>query len=133
MEKNYTGYENCLRIYNVINDARAKYKESYMINYGKTPAIDYCLNLKENNYQGYLPSIGQLKIMSDNIHIINYIFKYLNFQEINWGTNYWWASIEHSDKFAWPLTVNTISNTYSKYYEFKIFPLFAHMKNVTNL
>ncbi|WQJ53369.1 MAG: hypothetical protein [Wendovervirus sonii] len=64
-EKDYSGYENCLRIHDIASKEPEKY--------GKIPAINYCLKKKVNSYQGYLPSMGQLRIMSDNIYDKLYI------------------------------------------------------------
>ncbi|WQJ53366.1 MAG: hypothetical protein [Wendovervirus sonii] len=125
-EKDYSGYETCLRIYNIVQ------KETDT--YGKIPAIDYCLNLNNiNGYQGYLPSIGQLKILSDNIDIINYIFKYLNLKKINvlnFAYDFWQSSTEYNYHRSWYLSHGM--SCYGRYKistNFYIFPLFAVKKN----
>ena len=123
-EKDYTGYETCLRIYDAVSKKPKKY--------GKTPAIDYCLNLNDiNGYQGYLPSIGQLRIMSDNIDMINYIFKYLNLNEIeDFNDDWWWSSTEYNYDFSWILGNGSPYYTGIKVTNyFRIFPLFAVKKN----
>ena len=132
-EKDYSGYENCLRIQDIVSKEPEKY--------GKIPAIDYCLNLKVNDYQGYLPSLGQLKLMSDNIDMINYIFKYLKINYIfkylnlrkieDLNDDYWWSSNESSYCTSWRLSNGrTIYKGYNKFrYHFRIFPLFAIKKN----
>ncbi|WQJ53238.1 MAG: hypothetical protein [Wendovervirus sonii] len=122
-EKDYSGYENCLRIYNIVSKD--------LKTYGEIPAIGYCLNYKVNDYQGYLPSMGQLRILSDNIDMINYIFKYLKLNEIkDFNDDWWWSSTEYNDCNSWYLRNNdrTCSNT-KVYYCLRIFPLFAVKKN----
>jgi len=39
------------------------------------PAIEYCIDLNINGHNGYLPSIGQLEIITDCIDLINFVFK----------------------------------------------------------
>ncbi|WQJ53231.1 MAG: hypothetical protein [Wendovervirus sonii] len=119
-EKDYSGYENCLRIQNIVQKNSKRY--------GEIPAIDYCLNLKVNDYQGYLPSMGQLRIMSDNISMINYIFKYLNLKEINLNIDEWWSSTEYSDNFLWDLLYGNTYNYGYKVGNFSVFPLFCIKK-----
>ncbi|WQJ53927.1 MAG: hypothetical protein [Wendovervirus sonii] len=125
-EKDYSGYETCLRIHDIVSKNPKKY--------GKIPAIDYCLSQNVNSYQGYLPSMGQLRIMSDNLDMINYIFKYLNLKEIkDLNKVYWWSSTEYNINYSWNLYY--CSPNYYYYYNFKvgnynrIFPLFAVKKN----
>ncbi|WQJ53227.1 MAG: hypothetical protein [Wendovervirus sonii] len=123
--KNYSGYENCLRIQDIVSKEPKKY--------GKTPAIDQCLNLNDiKGYQGYLPSMGQLRIMSDNIDLINYIFKYLKLNEIkDFNDGHlcdWWSSTEYSYYFSWFLCNDNTSGT-NKVNDIHIFPLFAVKKN----
>ncbi|WQJ53901.1 MAG: hypothetical protein [Wendovervirus sonii] len=125
--KNYSGYENCLRIQDIVSKKPKKY--------GKTPAIEYCLKLNDiNGYQGYLPSMGQLRIMSDNIDLINYIFKYLKLNEIkdfNDGhlCDWWWSSTENSNYTSWVLG-HGITHSHNKVDDFDyIFPLFTVKKN----
>ncbi|WQJ53260.1 MAG: hypothetical protein [Wendovervirus sonii] len=124
VEKNYSGYETCLRIHDIAS------KDPYT--YGKTPAIDYCLNLNGiNGYQGYLPSMGQLRLMSNNTDLINYIFKYLNLKEIkDLNNGRWWSSTESTYSCSWVL-YNSSTNYGNKvnYYHTHIFPLFALKKN----
>ncbi|WQJ53478.1 MAG: hypothetical protein [Wendovervirus sonii] len=123
-EKDYSGYETCLRIQNIVqNDPEI---------YGEITAIDYCLNLNDiNGYQGYLPSMGQLRIMSDNIDMINYVFKYLNLNEIkDLNNDWWWSSTELSGSHSWFLNYGRTYDYGNKAYDyFHIFPLFALKKN----
>ncbi|WQJ53793.1 MAG: hypothetical protein [Wendovervirus sonii] len=120
--KDYSGYENCLRIHNIVS----KHPDIY----GKIPAIDYCLKKEVNGYQGYLPSMGQLRILSDNINIINYIFKYLNLNKIkNLNTGFWWSSTEYNGNCSWRLDNGRIDNTIKVNYYNRIFPFFALKKN----
>ncbi|WQJ53842.1 MAG: hypothetical protein [Wendovervirus sonii] len=123
--KDYSGYETCLRIHNIAsNDFKT---------YGETPAIDYCLKLNINGYQGYLPAMGQLKIISANIDIINYIFKYLHLNSIVLGESHWWSSTEYFQYNSWNLNIEHAysEHTYcnAKCNKFRIFPLFAVKKN----
>ncbi|WQJ53921.1 MAG: hypothetical protein [Wendovervirus sonii] len=113
-EKNYDGYENYLNI-----------QENHIFIYGETPAINYCSKLKVNNYEGYLPSIGQLKIMYDNKVMINYILRYLKLNEIKLE-DAWWSSTEYSDEESWHLSYNgNVSvNCKATFYAY-VFPLFA--------
>ncbi|WQJ53476.1 MAG: hypothetical protein [Wendovervirus sonii] len=123
-EKDYSGYETCLRIHNIVS------KEPEI--YGEIPAIDQCLKLNINDYQGYLPSIGQLRIMYDNIDMINYIFEYLNLNGIkNLNDGYWWSSTEYSGYYdPWYLSYGSTNYNYNKVNgDFRIFPLFALKKN----
>ncbi|WQJ53791.1 MAG: hypothetical protein [Wendovervirus sonii] len=117
-EKNYSGYETCLMIQDIVS----KDPDTY----GKVPAIDQCLKLKKNNYQGYLPSIDQLRIISDNIDIINYIFKYLNLNEIkDFNDDWWWSSTEYNKYYSWVLNSGG-TNYYVKVSTLnRIFPLFV--------
>ncbi|WQJ53847.1 MAG: hypothetical protein [Wendovervirus sonii] len=119
-EKDYAGYENCLRIHNIVSNDPKKY--------GKIPAIARCLNLKINGYQGYLPSIGQLKIMSDNIDTINYILNYLNLVEIKLRS-LWWSSTEYDNNYSWAMGVNDIYFQYGikNTNVVRIFPLFLKL------
>ncbi|WQJ53930.1 MAG: hypothetical protein [Wendovervirus sonii] len=123
-EKDYSGYETCLRIQDIVQKDPEKY--------GEIPTIDYCLNLNNiKGYQGYLPSIGQLKILSDNIDMINYIFKYLKLNEIkDFKDIDWWSSTEYIFSSSWYLNNGNIYD-YSKneFDTFCIFPLFAKIKN----
>ncbi|WQJ53365.1 MAG: hypothetical protein [Wendovervirus sonii] len=126
-EKDYSGYEACLRIQNIV----LKDPDTY----GKIPAIDYCLNLNINGYQGYLPSMGQLRIISDTIDLINYIFKYLNLKEINDFNNddwrwlgYWWSSTENNNYSAQCLNHGLINYTSKDNKYGHPFPLFAIKK-----
>ncbi|WQJ53821.1 MAG: hypothetical protein [Wendovervirus sonii] len=118
----YAGYENCLRIQSIVQKDPEKYDV--------IPAIDYCLNLNINGYQGYLPSMGQLRIMIDNIDLINYIFKYLNLNELNeLSKGHWWSSTEYDTYNSWNLrTDRTYTNAKVNGYS-RIFPLFALKKN----
>ncbi|WQJ53382.1 MAG: hypothetical protein [Wendovervirus sonii] len=120
-EKDYSGYENCLRIQDIV----LKDPDTY----GNIPAIEYCLNQKVNEQQGYLPSMGQLKILSNNINMINYIFKYLNLNEIeDFNDDWWWSSTESSDYRSWFLDYGIPYNLKVNSYK-RIFPLFATKKN----
>ncbi|WQJ53818.1 MAG: hypothetical protein [Wendovervirus sonii] len=116
--KDYSGYETCLRIHDIVSKKPEKY--------GYISAINWCLKLNINGYQGYLPSMGQLKIMSDNLDIINYIFKCLNLKEIeDLNNGRWWSSTESSNYYSWFL-----GNGRTYYYpkvndNLRIFPLFA--------
>ncbi|WQJ53475.1 MAG: hypothetical protein [Wendovervirus sonii] len=122
VNKDYSGYENCLRIHDIVS----KDPDTY----GEIPAIEYCLNQKVNGYQGYLPSMGQLKIMSNNTDLINYIFKYLNFKKINkLNKGYWWSSTEYNLNNSWYLAEGYINSLNKVKYNFCIFPLFALKKN----
>ncbi|WQJ53841.1 MAG: hypothetical protein [Wendovervirus sonii] len=121
-EKDYLGYENCLRIYDIVS------KDSDT--YGKISAIEQCLKLNINGYQGYLPSMGQLRIMSDNIDIINYIFKYLNQKEIEYfNDDRWWSSTESSNGGSWYLGYGRTYYYNKVPYYVRIFPFFAVKKN----
>ncbi|WQJ53817.1 MAG: hypothetical protein [Wendovervirus sonii] len=122
-DKDYSGYETCLRIQNIVSNNPK--------NYGAIPAIKYCLNLNDiNGYQGYLPSMGQLRIMSDNINLINYVFKYLNLNEIkDLNDDRWWSSTEDSTIYSWYLYYGNSYNSYKVQYYLRIFPLFALKKN----
>ncbi|WQJ53383.1 MAG: hypothetical protein [Wendovervirus sonii] len=122
-EKDYSGYENCLRIQNIVSKDPEKY--------GKIPAIDYCLSQNVNEYQGYLPSMGQLMIMFDNLDIINYILNYLKFKKIEKPNKCiaYWSSTEYNYQRSWCLYVDSATD----YYNYKdsydrIFPLFAVKK-----
>ncbi|WQJ53228.1 MAG: hypothetical protein [Wendovervirus sonii] len=121
-EKDYSGYETCLRIQDIVSKDPNTY--------GEIPAINQCLKQKVNGYQGYLPSVGQLRILSNNINIINYIFKYLNLNEIKNLNNYcWWSSTEYSDDYSWNLYYDS-TNDGDKVGDFyHIFPFFAVKKN----
>ncbi|WQJ53788.1 MAG: hypothetical protein [Wendovervirus sonii] len=96
--KNYSGYKNSIRIYDENSSGNS--------------AINYCLNQNVNNYQGYLPSLGQLKIMSDNIDMINYVFKYLKLKKIIILNDEWWSSTEYNDYIIWDCFkgIQTVSN-----------------------
>ncbi|WQJ53929.1 MAG: hypothetical protein [Wendovervirus sonii] len=122
VNKDLSEYENCLRIQNIVQGNPNKY--------GEIPAIDYCLNLNDiNGYQGYLPSIWQLKIMHNNIDMINYIFKYLNLKKINeLNKSSWWSSTESRYNYSWNLYYGNTYNTNKVFNNFRIFPLFAQIK-----
>ncbi|WQJ53822.1 MAG: hypothetical protein [Wendovervirus sonii] len=122
VEKDYSGYETCLRIQDIVQSNPKKYKE--------IPAIDYCLNQKVNDYQGYLPSMGQLRILSDNIDMINYIFKYLNLKEIkDLNNGWWWSSTEGNYICTWILYYGNTNYIGNKGYDLRVFPLFTIKKN----
>ncbi|WQJ53307.1 MAG: hypothetical protein [Wendovervirus sonii] len=119
-ENDYSGYETCLRIQDIVSKEPEKY--------GKISAIDQCLKLNINGYQGYLPSMGQLIILSDNINMINYIFKYLNLNEIEeFNDDWWWSSTESIDYRSWILDYGIPYNPKVDSYK-RIFPLFAVKK-----
>ncbi|WQJ53286.1 MAG: hypothetical protein [Wendovervirus sonii] len=123
VNKDYSGYETCLRIYNIVSKDHKTY--------GEIPAIDYCLNLNDiNGYQGYLPSMGQLRIMSDNIDLINYVFKYLNLNEIkDLNDDQWWSSTEGCYS-SWGLNNSRTYYFYTKVNPYgRIFPLFVVKKS----
>ncbi|WQJ53310.1 MAG: hypothetical protein [Wendovervirus sonii] len=123
-EKDYSGYENCLRIQDIVSKDPNKY--------GDIPAIAQCLKLNINGYQGYLPSMGQLRIMYDNIDMINYIFKYLNLNEIkDLDNTNWQSSTENGFYSSWILCYGGITyyNYYKNYTNNHIFPFFAVKKN----
>ncbi|WQJ53477.1 MAG: hypothetical protein [Wendovervirus sonii] len=121
-DKDYLGYETCLRIQGIASKEPEKY--------GEVPAINQCLKLNINGYQGYLPSMGQLRIMYDNINMINYIFKYLNQKEIeDFNDNWWWSSTENSAYNSWVLNYGNTHSLNKDKYNFCIFPLFAVKKN----
>ncbi|WQJ53902.1 MAG: hypothetical protein [Wendovervirus sonii] len=121
-EKDYSGYENCLRIHDIVSNNSKKY--------GEISAIDECLKLNINGYHGYLPSMGQLRIMADNIDMINYVFKYLNLKEIkDFKATDWWSSTEGSYYYSWTLYYGSTYNTTKVSNNFRIFPLFAVKKN----
>ncbi|WQJ53900.1 MAG: hypothetical protein [Wendovervirus sonii] len=122
-EKDYSGYETCLRIHDAVS------KDPYT--YGNVPAIDYCLKLNDiNGYQSYLPSMGQLKIMSDSIDMINYIFKYLGLNEIkDFNDGRQWSSTEDYNATSWYLNNGITYNCYKVSNSLRIFPLFAVKKN----
>ncbi|WQJ53312.1 MAG: hypothetical protein [Wendovervirus sonii] len=121
--KDYSGYETCLRIYDIV------LKDPDI--YGEIPAIDYCLKLNINGYQGYLPSMGQLMVMYDNIDMINYVFKYLKLNEIEYfNGESWWSSTEINSGSSWHLDSGSVSDSYGKVsYDGLIFPLFTVKKN----
>ncbi|WQJ53789.1 MAG: hypothetical protein [Wendovervirus sonii] len=128
-EKDYSGYETCLKIQDIVQENPKKY--------GKCPAINYCLNLNDiNGYQGYLPSMGQLIIMYDNIDLIKYILYYLylnGIEDLNisgiedLNVSYWWSSTEYSNNRTWILN---FGSTYGNFKDesIRIFPLFAIKK-----
>ncbi|WQJ53229.1 MAG: hypothetical protein [Wendovervirus sonii] len=119
--KDYSGYENCLRIQDIVSKEPKKY--------GYISAINQCLKKKVNDYQGYLPSMGQLKILSDNIDMINYIFKYLNLNEIkDLSNDCWWSSTEHNYYNSWYLDYYRTEYRSKAYGVNRIFPLFAVKK-----
>ncbi|WQJ53381.1 MAG: hypothetical protein [Wendovervirus sonii] len=128
-EKDYSGYENCLRIQDIVQSNPKKY--------GETPAINYCLNLNNiKGYHGYLPSIGQLKILSDNIDMINYIFNYLKLNEIeelneieDFNESWWWSSTEAGYYYTWDLHYGYPYSGYEIGRYLSIFPLFAVRQN----
>ncbi|WQJ53926.1 MAG: hypothetical protein [Wendovervirus sonii] len=121
-EKDYSGYETCLRIYNIVSKKPKKY--------GKVHAIDQCLKLNINDYQGYLPSMGQLRILSDNIDMINYIFKYLNLKKIkDLNNDWWWSSTETCNYGSWFLGNGSTYDDDKVNNNNCIFPLFAVKKN----
>ncbi|WQJ53282.1 MAG: hypothetical protein [Wendovervirus sonii] len=121
-EKDYSGYETCLRIHDIVS----KDPDTY----GNVPAIDQCLKLNINGYQGYLPSIGQLKIMANNINVINYVFfKYLKLNKIYLNEYKWWSSTEYWKLTSWVLRYGSSISTYKTTQSYRVFPLFAHIKN----
>ncbi|WQJ53790.1 MAG: hypothetical protein [Wendovervirus sonii] len=124
VEKNYAGYETCLKIHDAVTKEHEKY--------GEIPAIDYCLNQKVNGFQGYLPTINQLWILSDNIDMINYIFEYLGLNKIKHLNNdCWWSSTEWSYYASWILHYGSPyygGDKVSNDSDIRIFPLFAIKK-----
>ncbi|WQJ53792.1 MAG: hypothetical protein [Wendovervirus sonii] len=121
-EKDYSGYETCLRIHNIVSKEPKKY--------GYISAINYCLKNEKNIYQGYLPSMGQLRIISNNIDMINYIFKYLNLNEINnLNNDWWWSSTEQDNGHSWILYKGRTWSTNKAIGALHIFPLFVVKKN----
>ncbi|WQJ53820.1 MAG: hypothetical protein [Wendovervirus sonii] len=121
-EKDYSGYETCLRIQDIVsNDPDT---------YGKIPAINQCLKLNINGHQGYLPSMGQMRLMSNNIDIINYIFKYLNLKEIeDLNNDQWWSSAEGKYYYSWNLYYGSTACSLKVDYDLHVFPLFDVKKN----
>ncbi|WQJ53925.1 MAG: hypothetical protein [Wendovervirus sonii] len=121
-DKDYSGYKNCLKIQDIVSKKPEKY--------GGIPAIEQCLKKEVNGYQCYLPSMGQLMILSDNIDMINYIFNYLNLKEINdFNKSRWWSSTECSYNLSWVLNNVRANYATKSYYYLRIFPLFAVKKN----
>ncbi|WQJ53309.1 MAG: hypothetical protein [Wendovervirus sonii] len=120
--KDYAGYKNCLMIHDIVS----KDPDTY----GNVPAIEYCLNQKVNGYQGYLPAMGQLRLMSDNIDMINYIFKQLGLIKIkDLNTCFWWSSTENNNDCSWLRYYGNTNYVGNKVYDLRIFPLFTIKKN----
>ncbi|WQJ53846.1 MAG: hypothetical protein [Wendovervirus sonii] len=118
--KDFSGYENCLRIH----DIASKDPDTY----GKIPAINYCLNLNDiEGYQGYLPSMGQLRIIYDNVDLINYILNYLNKTNLYIGRS--WSSTEYVYCRSWIIHYNSTETENKTYGIVRVFPLFKYMKN----
>ncbi|WQJ53843.1 MAG: hypothetical protein [Wendovervirus sonii] len=123
-EKDYSGYENCLKIQDIVS--------GNFDTYGEIPAISYCLNQEVNGHQGYLPSIGQLKAISDNLNMINYVLSYLKLNRIYLNTNNWcwWSSTEYSKCHSWDLSNGNIYYEGKVYDNNKVLPLFTCMKKI---
>ncbi|WQJ53405.1 MAG: hypothetical protein [Wendovervirus sonii] len=73
--------------------------------------------------------MGQLRIMADNINMINYIFKYLDLNEIkNLNDDQWWSSTENIYYGSWFLDDGSTNYNLKDSYYYRIFPLFAIKK-----
>ena len=65
--------------------------------YFKSEALEYCNRIGEN---WYIPSLGQLTMMSKNLLCINFTLKYLRKERIQLYKHFWSSSLV-SPKYAW--------------------------------
>lgn len=65
--------------------------------YFKSEALDFCNNIGEN---WYIPSLGQLTMMSKNLLRINFALRYLRKEKIQLYEHFWSSSLV-SPKYAW--------------------------------
>jgi len=102
-ESDYNGYETCERIRNYIEKQNLS---------ADTPSINHCMTIVSpvKSYKGYLPSLGQLKMIYDYIDMLNYIFIEIGSTNIKMDTNYWWSSTEFPYGFAWCLSYGEIAH-----------------------
>jgi len=97
------------------------------------PAMGLCYNLKEDlngmTMIGYLPSLGQMKFICDNLDLINELMdafkiKHLSMEDDMTGTSWFWTSTSIFFGLAWMISTRGIENA-MKTTKRLIFPLFA--------
>jgi len=111
----YNGYEHT---YNNLNIKNTEYNDY--------PAFKYCIDLSDDfdGYAGYLPAMGELKLLYDSRLLLQYIREHIN----GTGTdmdNLYWSSTERFDLYAWYLYTGYACFDFYKYKkELDVFPLF---------
>ena len=84
---------------------------------GKAPAAEYCANYKsKGGLQGYLPSLGEIKIIVDNFTRVNDAFKACGGHSGSglMVSDRLWSSTQYSDGYAWRYYFDTISTRNAK-------------------
>jgi len=56
-----------------------------------------------NGHKSYLPAAGQLRIMSDYLELINYVFKNIHAERMDLNNDNWWSSSECDWSTVWCL------------------------------
>jgi len=108
--KNFSGHRNCSAAISDITNMGFNAKRHL-------PAIAKTCNIKEKLNRkvvhAYLPSIGQMKFMLDNIKLINDTLCLLGVECIEFGNNsnkIWWSSSEVEKTGAWILYKSSAFN-----------------------
>lgn len=91
------------------------------------PAFEYCESLHINGYNGYLPSIDELRFLFDNADIIQYILKNVGFtgQFSQFGLSLVWTSSEASETGVYVFSLGGVVDVANKInYHIFALPLF---------
>jgi len=113
-EYDFDGYGNCQRISKIVKDNPEL---------GEIPAIDYCMKQNIHGYKGYLPAMGQLRVIADYRELINYILSACGCSEIN-SEEWILSSTEHSNEHVWMLFGNVTQRHYKSIYNYSVLPVF---------
>ena len=113
--------------------ASGKSNTAAILAYGKTnnisyPAAEYCNSYSTSGTKAgdwFLPSLGELELLSNNFSAVNASLKVLGKPTIT-GNGYYWSSIEDDDPFAWVLDPSEgIDCSYNKNDSYRVRPVLA--------
>jgi len=105
MEK-FGSVESVIKVANNDLNGYTNYKKLlklYINHLSNMTVIDYCHKKSINGHECYLPSMGQLSIILNNISLINYILCYINteYEPITLKLEWCWSSTMYSNTQVW--------------------------------
>jgi len=111
----FSGYGNSMNL--------MKYKK-----YHTLPALEYCVSLYRQGYQGYLPSTGQLQVMSKYLNMINSVITEIGYDKLELNQGIYWTSDEYSQYDVWDFCHDTIRYRSPKNTKAHALPIFKYKK-----